>query len=181
VLYSGICVLSTAFIQLSMCRLIISNLCSRYMLLFCQLKIQIFYALLVDLTVILERAGTKRLENNYVSRRTSVLRQNLSYHRIPINNETQITLRFMKLHVNFTCRRWVFIDNPSVPLNATWVHVNANHRQAQYCLRTYDGLTSASIMTAVKTPVPMLVVFRLITIPTQHNTLLYFTEMSQHF
>jgi hypothetical protein len=66
------------------------------MSLICQLKYT-FYASLVDLTVILERAGTKRLENNYVSRRTSVLRQNLSYHTVPINNETQVTLRIYEI------------------------------------------------------------------------------------
>jgi hypothetical protein len=37
----------------------------------------------------------------------------------------------MKIHVNFTCRQWVSIDNPSVPLNVIRAHVNAKHRQAQ--------------------------------------------------
>lgn len=57
----------------------------------------------------------------------------------------------MKIHVTFTCRQWVSIDDPSVPLNVIWVHVNANHRQAQYSLPVHDGLKSAAIMTAVKT------------------------------
>ena len=37
----------------------------------------------------------------------------------------------MKIHLNFTCRQWVCIDDPSVPLNVIWVHVNANNVQAQ--------------------------------------------------
>jgi len=37
----------------------------------------------------------------------------------------------MNIHVDFTCRQWVSIDDPSVPLNVIWVRTNANHRQAQ--------------------------------------------------
>jgi len=33
----------------------------------------------------------------------------------------------MQIHINFTCRQWVSIDDPSVPLNAISVHVNTTH------------------------------------------------------
>ena len=57
----------------------------------------------------------------------------------------------MQIHTNFTCRQWVSIDDPSVPLNVVSVHVNTTHRETHYSLPVHDGLTSAAILTAVRT------------------------------
>jgi len=58
------------------------------------------------------------------------------------------------MHVPFTCGKWVYIDDPSVPLNVISYHVNPKHTQKQQIIQVHDGLRSAAVMTAVKTHLP---------------------------
>ena len=98
------------------------------------------------------------------------------YVRISVSIKFKLIMKnkyfweIMQIHINFTCRQWVSIDDPSVPLNAISVHINTTHRETQCSLPVHDGLTSAAILTAVITHQPQSCRF-----PSHYNS-----DTSQH-
>jgi hypothetical protein len=70
------------------------------------------------------------LEKDHVSRSLVYYVRTSVSIKFKLVNEHRYLCEVMKIHVNFTCRQWVSIDDPPVPLNLIWVHINANHRQA---------------------------------------------------
>jgi hypothetical protein len=70
------------------------------------------------------------LEIDHVSRSLVCFVRTSVSIKFKLVNEHRYLGEVMKIHVNFTCRQWVSVDDSSAPLNLIWVHANANHRPA---------------------------------------------------